>query len=555
MPRTLTSGTDVLSASVSVPSAYPFSMGGWVKPLATPADAHYIGFDQGTVEKNASWLGSNVAGGSAVGAYTADTAVGGPTVGTLSTSAWNYVGSSFASSTLNVYENASKNSGTNSHGTTCLPPTEFLIGRAVRPADAAMAHMYLYQGVALSDLAHGYLAAFGNPRGVGVTNYWWISASSGTETDQAGSMTLTVSGTSSAATDPNIAPFFTGTIAAQSYTQGSAITAVNLRTLFELQGYSAGSELWTGALMQVGTAGTATSASGSATSASQALTVAAIGSITAGMYVKVGSGSFNRVLFVSGNSILLGTAQTWNNADTVTPYPVSALSLSGLSVASNSYSGTPGSGAVGSYSNCFFRATNTTNAIGTFDSNLFPITVASSATTPSFSAGPTETSANTDGYTFGATSNQTATWWQGVYLRGSTAPSAANIIAGTGTGFVSHFSTALTLNVAGANTSTGLANPIYDVYHCLTNGNGNSAVVSFTGLLKAPPAGKQYVAVTLPTISAITKANPAAVTCTGHGFSTGNWVQLFGISGMTQLNGFFGSVTVVDANHFTLDNT
>jgi hypothetical protein len=58
---------------------------------------------------------------------------------------------------------------------------------------------------------------------------------------------------------------------------------------------------------------------------------------------------------------------------------------------------------------------------------------------------------------------------------------------------------------------------------------------------------------TARTISAITKANPAVVTATGHGFSTGNQVVIYGATGMTQVNGRLFTVTVVDANSFSLN--
>lgn len=54
------------------------------------------------------------------------------------------------------------------------------------------------------------------------------------------------------------------------------------------------------------------------------------------------------------------------------------------------------------------------------------------------------------------------------------------------------------------------------------------------------------------TITAITKANPASVTATGHGLSTGNYVKLT-VEGMFQLDARVFRITVVDANTFTLD--
>ncbi len=54
------------------------------------------------------------------------------------------------------------------------------------------------------------------------------------------------------------------------------------------------------------------------------------------------------------------------------------------------------------------------------------------------------------------------------------------------------------------------------------------------------------------TITAITKANPGKVTATGHGYSTGDTVQIASVVGMTQINGRQFTVTVVDANSFTI---
>lgn len=55
------------------------------------------------------------------------------------------------------------------------------------------------------------------------------------------------------------------------------------------------------------------------------------------------------------------------------------------------------------------------------------------------------------------------------------------------------------------------------------------------------------------TITGITQALPAEITATGHGFVTGNSVTISGVVGMTELNGLTFTVTVSDANTFTLD--
>lgn len=54
------------------------------------------------------------------------------------------------------------------------------------------------------------------------------------------------------------------------------------------------------------------------------------------------------------------------------------------------------------------------------------------------------------------------------------------------------------------------------------------------------------------TINSITSANPAVVTANGHGFATNDEVYISSVQGLTQLNGRFFLVTVLNANQFTL---
>jgi hypothetical protein len=53
-------------------------------------------------------------------------------------------------------------------------------------------------------------------------------------------------------------------------------------------------------------------------------------------------------------------------------------------------------------------------------------------------------------------------------------------------------------------------------------------------------------------ITAITKANPGQVTSPSHGLSTNNKVVLTAVQGMTQVNNNTYTITVVDANNFTI---
>lgn len=56
-------------------------------------------------------------------------------------------------------------------------------------------------------------------------------------------------------------------------------------------------------------------------------------------------------------------------------------------------------------------------------------------------------------------------------------------------------------------------------------------------------------------ITAATQANPCQITSPGHSLITGTLIYIGNVQGMTQLNSTIYSITVVDANNFTLDNT
>ena len=56
-------------------------------------------------------------------------------------------------------------------------------------------------------------------------------------------------------------------------------------------------------------------------------------------------------------------------------------------------------------------------------------------------------------------------------------------------------------------------------------------------------------------ITNATQANPCQITSPGHSLITGTLIYIANVKGMTQLNSAIYSITVVDANNFTLDNT
>lgn len=480
----------------------------------------------------------------------------------ITTNTWQFCAAAFVTTTTNAaYLGTSKNT----HAATVVPPSIDSTVLGARQSDFSfgvngqMAHVGESTRV-LADVELAYLSAGGNPRFLGlsagnIVRYWECAATETTTiTDQCGNENLTVTGLTAGSSDPNVASFWTATAQGnQSATQGGTFPAIDLKTKFR---QVAATVDYTCTLQQVGSAAAATSAVGAGTS-SQLITVASAIGIVAGSWVSVAGGAKTFVLYVSGSTLLLLAAQTWSNADSIVPYPASTptgLTTNGYTITSNVTGGTVGAGAVGSYANSYYLAANNTNG-ALAPSALHTITVASSGAAPSFSAGPTLTGPTTDGYAFGATCNQTATWYAVALLRGSATPTGALVKAGSPTGFVSRFTTALTAATPGTLTFTALTNPTYDLHHVVDNGSGTSAVSSFTNQMKSPPAGTQYVTATIQSITAITKANPAQVTSTAHGRTTGDWVQVFGVGGMTQVNGTFVQCTVVDANNLTLNGT
>jgi hypothetical protein len=76
----------------------------------------------------------------------------------------------------------------------------------------------------------------------------------------------------------------------------------------------------------------------------------------------------------------------------------------------------------------------------------------------------------------------------------------------------------------------------------------NDAIIYSDTVFTSP----EFYSATYP-ISNITQANPAQVTSSTVGLSSGNQVTISGVQGMTQINGGPYTVTVVDQTHFTLN--
>lgn len=410
----------------------------------------------------------------------------------VTTGAWQFAFVSFGSTTAAYEAGANKGTGSSqvpSGINTCVVGT--------RPGGAApyvglMAHAMGVTRIP-NDLEVSFLGAGGHPRALQSLIYF-CRMNQGNANADVGSMNLTATGTTFSNADmPVIATHYTGTaIADQVWTQNSAITPV-------ASGFEDVSSAFTQALYKVGASGGTTTANGAGSVARVIIVNSATG-IVANDYLTVGAGSLTRILSVSGTSVLVDKDQTWANTDTVTHFPVSSQSITGIVVTSG-LSGTP-TGTLAQTANYFTRGINNTTAALVADSNLFQITInaAAGGGTPAFSAGPTLNTRNTDGYTFGATPSQTATCHLGVYLCDSPAPTAAQVRTAAGTGFVSHFTAAGTAATPFTVSATALTNPIYDVYLTLNNVNGDSAVSGFPATVKAPATGRAYT--TLGSLSA-----------------------------------------------------
>lgn len=540
-------------------TGYPLSMFCWAKIVANSQNKHFMNLSNNT-DGDRFTLGEDGVTASGQGTMVAVSGNGANvnsanSGSALPTGAWTFLGGSISASgfTKNFWAGATKTANTGI--ITPATQTKFNISGRITDyglsANAGLSNAGLAH-IVLDDIEFTYLAGGGNPRGVRATNYWKLTSASGTETDQIGSSNLTITGTSSTADDPVIAPWWTAVaLGNQSYVQGTPISSLDLTTKFDAP---TGTVHYTTSLRKLSAPGTATTATAAGT-ATNLVPVTSVTGFAAGSYCSITNSTTPiLILAISGTTLLIATTQTWATSAAVYPIAHTAQTFTGLTFSTNTFSGTPAAGDVGTYTNVFFRAADTTTATLIGDSPLLNITVSSSGSAPSFTTAPANTATNTDGWAASAICNQTATWWRGVYLKGSTTPTAAQVIAGTGTGFVSHTSASLTATVAGPLTVTGLTLPVYDVYDVVTNGSGNSAVTPILALFVAPAAGKQFVtAAGIVAISAATKANPCALTTGTHGRTTGDWVEVFGVGGMTQLNGLFVTCTVVDTTHLTLD--
>lgn len=552
-----TSGTAHAVGSTPMASDGPFSIWGWFNPGNVGQFRRFFSILNSADSNQTYSIGTDPTGAAGnASAYTFESASSGTQAkgAVLTVGTWYFLGGSFTGSgqpTLHVNNNAKVTGGSGFNPTV----NETVVsGRADFNnglGSGQFAHLAGTTRV-LADLEWTYLAGGGNPQWLDYKRYWKCAATeTSTITDVAGQENLTCTSITAGTSDPpnGIASFWPGAaLADQTGTQGSTLTSIDFTTKFDK---TAATVDYTVKLYTRSAPGTATTATAAAT-ASNLVTVADATNFAAGGYASITSNSDPLlILAVSGNTLVLGGFRTWASSASVYPFSVTQKTFTFYS-SGNTFSGTPAAGDVGSYT-LIPRAANNTTATLIADGPAFQLTISASGAAPSFSAGPTLTSSQTDGHTFGATCTQTATLHLGYYKKGSATPSAANLKAGAGTGSLYHTTAALTASVAGSITSTTLTALVADAYLLVTNGSGDSAIVSFTNLLLAPPATKQFVQATVVSISAISKANPVQITTTGaHGRTSGQRIEVYGVSGMTEINGAYAACTVVDSTHLTL---
>jgi len=231
---------------------------------------------------------------------------------------------------------------------------------------------------ALSDAECAYLGTGGNPRALkNISNYWEVTATESPVVDQLGSINLTLTGTSAGTTNPNIETFMTGgPIGALNYTQNTAISSINLAAGGGI--FDDVSSPFTVSLCQLNTPTSPTQTTATGTSVRE-IPVGSVSGLVADNYVKIaGNATPVRILAVNATAltILVDKDQTYANSATISYYTVNPLTIPGLGIGANVFSGIPTAASVNNL--CFFRATNNNDSSIVADTDINTITVAAS---------------------------------------------------------------------------------------------------------------------------------------------------------------------------------
>lgn len=385
MSRTTSVNADNWVASIAgLGWAPPFAMLSWDKPTGAAADGQILSADSNTLDVNAFSLQLFGTSPTVPAAFT--WAAGGGSAhaagGTAISNAgiWQLTGAMFGAGYVGrtiIDQNGVITTDPSFEQPTVPLTNLHANGFGNRNISGEHADKMIFMRT-LSVAEIGYMWAFGSPYLLGIDHYWKFN-STGTELDLVGTINFTVNGTTAGLTEPNIVNAYIGTaIPDQIWPVGVPIANIDLKTKFDNS--VATLAPWTATLKQLGAAGTPTTTTASG-AASNLVPAASVAGITAGMWISVGANAKVPVLFVQGSNLLIAAFQTWANGAVITPYPVQAVAaITSNGVApngSNVCTGTPTSGAVGSYSNLCFQSTNTAHSGAISYSNLFNASITS----------------------------------------------------------------------------------------------------------------------------------------------------------------------------------
>lgn len=360
------------------------------------------------------------------------------------------------------------------------------------------AHGYIY-GRKLEDVERAYLDLGGSrPAIKGLIVDWKMNRQSGgVVPDELGLCNLTITGAMAAgADDPAMASRYLGpAIGAQVYTSGTAIAPLAIGA----NGNNVSSPFAV-SLMRAGASTASTTALAPIATATRVVPVANVAIFASGDYASVGAAAKSRVLHamattLPAGAIVLADDQSFAAGAAVARYPAGTVALSGCSLDANGrWNGVP-AGNQSLTPDYFFGLVNVaqpTNAILRSDTNVFPITVNAAPVAPVFSIPPTAAArADGTGYDAPFTPNTACTVYAGAYpalAGGGADPTISQLKAGTGA------RAAANKAVAGADSVSlvGLDPPLSDLHFVLSNGLGDSALLSLRSQLKGPPVGTVY---------------------------------------------------------------
>lgn len=127
------------------------------------------------------------------------------------------------------------------------------------------------------------------------------------------------------------------------------------------------------------------------------------------------------------------------------------------------------------------------------------------------------------------------------------------IVGGNQQGFIEYLN-ATTVNDVTLYVSNITPNTITPTVITSPNHNmGTDFVIEISGIPIGSPYSASLNSPQAGLITNITQANPAQVTSTNHSLETGDQIQITGVVGMTQVNNLVFTITLVDANNFTLN--